>query len=156
MSCAWNIQKAQRTAQRLGNPGLGPHRCTPMNKPSSVQKNVLGHPLISCSLDPATGFYRDGYCHHCEQDSGNHCVCSTMTTEFLKFSLSRGNNLISPHTESGFPGLKPGDCWCLCAHRWLEAYEHGNAPPVKLQSTHEAALQTVSLFSLKKHATDLN
>ncbi|GAA4650990.1 DUF2237 family protein [Kistimonas scapharcae] len=122
----------------------------------SVQKNVLGQPLLPCGLDPVTGFFRDGFCHTCDQDSGIHTVCAVMTEAFLAFSLKQGNDLITPHPEWNFPGLKAGDHWCLCALRWKEAFEAGKAPRVILQSTHEATLEVVNLADLKPFAVDLN
>ena len=118
---------------------------------SSVQKNVLGEPLELCCTDPMTGFFRDGYCHTQKQDYGKHTVCAVMTQEFLEFSYNHGNDLITPMPEFGFPGLKPGDGWCLCLGRWYEAYQAGVAPPVKLAASHEKTLERVSLEELKKY-----
>jgi uncharacterized protein (DUF2237 family) len=115
-------------------------------------RNVLGEPLQPCSFDPNTGFFRDGHCHTCAQDHGSHTVCAVMTAEFLAFSKSRGNDLTTPMPQYDFPGLKPGDHWCLCAGRWLEAHEAGKAPQVKLEATHEAALAIVPLAALQEHA----
>lgn len=115
-------------------------------------RNVLGGPLRPCSFDPATGFFRDGHCHTCTQDHGSHTVCALMTAEFLAFSKSRGNDLTTPAPHYGFPGLKPGDRWCLCAGRWLEACEAGKAPQVDLEATNEAALDIVPLALLQEHA----
>jgi hypothetical protein len=112
-------------------------------------RNVLGTELVACSLDPLTGFFRDGCCNTGEQDRGLHIVCARVTRDFLEFSRSRGNDLVTARPEFGFPGLKPGDRWCLCALRWLEALEAGVAPPVVLESTHERALAVVSLEQLK-------
>ncbi|MFM8720090.1 MAG: DUF2237 family protein, partial [Chthoniobacterales bacterium] len=103
-------------------------------------RNVLGGPLQLCSFDPNTGFFRDGHCHTCADDHGSHTVCAVMTAEFLAFSKSRGNDLSTPMPQFEFPGLKPGDHWCLCAGRWLEAYEVRKAPKVNLEATNEAAL----------------
>ena len=114
--------------------------------------NVLGTPLQSCCTDPVTGFYRDGRCVTGPQDSGKHVICAQVTEAFLLFSQKRGNDLITPLPAYHFPGLKPGDRWCLCASRWQEAYQAGVAPPVVLEATHEAALQYVSLESLQAHA----
>ena len=119
-------------------------------------RNVLGEPLASCSFDPLTGFYRDGCCATGPQDVGRHVVCAEVTSAFLEFSQSRGNDLVTPRPEFGFPGLKPGDRWCLCADRWREALEHGVAPMVVLQATHEAALDVIDLQDLKRHALDLS
>lgn len=117
--------------------------------------NVLGEPLIPCSDDPLTGFFRDGCCNTSQEDFGLHVVCVRVTAEFLEFSQSKGNDLSTPHPEFGFPGLKPGDQWCLCAARWQEAWEAGVAPRVLLQSTHAAALRVVKLKNLKEYAIDL-
>ncbi len=116
--------------------------------------NVLGTPLQTCSLDPVTGFYRDGCCNTGPQDRGLHMVCAIMTTEFLEFSKSRGNDLSTPMPHYHFPGLKDGDQWCLCALRWVEAYKNGKAPKVRLKSTHQAMLQIVPLEILKDFAVD--
>lgn len=118
--------------------------------------NVLGEALEACGGDPVTGFYRDSYCNTCDQDVGSHTVCVKITQEFLEFSRFRGNDLSTPVPEYNFPGLKPGDSWCLCAGRWLEAYENGMAPKVYLLRTHKRALKTVSLEKLREFATDLN
>lgn len=115
-------------------------------------RSVLGDPLAPCSLDPVTGFFRDGYCHTCAQDRGSHTVCAVMTDEFLAFSKARGNDLTTPMPQYDFPGLKPGDHWCLCAGRWLEACQAGKAPRVNLAATSEAALSVVPLTLLQKHA----
>jgi uncharacterized protein (DUF2237 family) len=117
-----------------------------------MAKNVLGTDLQSCSTDPMTGYYRDGCCNTGAGDMGVHVVCAQMTAEFLAFSQSRGNDLITPHPEFEFPGLSPGDRWCLCAARWQEAFEAGVAPPVVLEATHMSALEFVSLEDLKTHA----
>jgi uncharacterized protein (DUF2237 family) len=126
----------------------------PQPQPGST-RNVLGGPLQSCSNDPLTGFLRDGCCSSDPRDIGQHVVCARMTSEFLQFSAQQGNDLSTPDLELGFAGLKPGDQWCLCAARWLEAFEQGAAPGVILAATHEAALNVVSLGDLKKHALDL-
>ena len=118
--------------------------------------NVLGQPLESCSMEPLTGFLRTGSCETCAEDIGSHTVCVQLTREFLEFSKSRGNDLSTPRPEFEFPGLRPGDRWCLCASRWLEALEAGSAPRVFLRGTHERALETVSLSDLKSYAVDLN
>jgi uncharacterized protein (DUF2237 family) len=119
---------------------------------TEAARNVLGGPLQPCSFDPNTGFFRDGHCHTCAQDQGSHTVCAVMTAEFLAFSKSRGNDLTTPMPQYDFPGLKPGDHWCLCAARWLEAAEAGKAPQVNLEATHEAALAIVPLEALQQHA----
>jgi uncharacterized protein (DUF2237 family) len=118
-------------------------------------RNVLGGPLAECGARPLTGFFRNGCCHTSPEDLGLHVVCARMTAEFLAFSRSRGNDLSTPQPAYGFPGLNPGDQWCLCAARWQEAFEAGHAPPVVLAATHEAALAVVSLDDLKQHAVDL-
>jgi uncharacterized protein len=118
-------------------------------------RNVLGEPLEICSFQPMTGFYRDGCCNTGQEDVGSHTVCAVMTAEFLAFSKSRGNDLSSPMPEFGFPGLKPGDHWCLCAPRWQEAFEAKNAPRIVLRATHEAALSYCKLADLKRLAIDL-
>ena len=117
--------------------------------------NVLGEPLAPCSEQPLTGFFRDGCCNTAPEDHGLHAVCTRVTAEFLEFSRARGNDLTTPHPEFGFPGLKPGDQWCLCAARWQEALEAGAAPRVVLQATHAAALRVVKLADLKKYALDV-
>ena len=118
-------------------------------------RNVLGEPLDTCSIKPMSGFYRDGCCNTGKEDIGSHTVCVVMTSEFLEFSKSRGNDLSTPLPELGFPGLKPGDRWCLCAPRWQEAFEANQAPRVVLRATHEAALAYCSLADLKRFAVDL-
>ena len=114
--------------------------------------NVLGSDLRCCCRDPLTGFYRDGYCRTGPGDTGLHTVCAVMTEEFLDFSRSRGNDLITPHPEWDFPGLKPGDKWCVCVSRWQEALESGKAPPVDLAATHSSAVEFVTLEELHAHA----
>lgn len=116
-------------------------------------KNVLGGPLRDCGTQPLTGYFRDGACRTCPEDLGSHTVCAEVTKEFLAFSKSMGNDLSTPNPEYGFPGLQPGDRWCLCALRWQEAYEAGVAPPVILSATHERALEVLSLESLQNHST---
>ncbi|MCA3178626.1 MAG: DUF2237 domain-containing protein [Burkholderiaceae bacterium] len=115
-------------------------------------RNVLGGPLQACSYDPLTGFFRDGCCNTGPGDVGSHTVCARVTDAFLEFSLRRGNDLSTPRPEFRFKGLRAGDRWCLCAARWLEAYEAGVAPPVVLEATHEAALRTVPMKALLAHA----
>ena len=117
-------------------------------------RNVLGGPLALCSEDPLTGFTRSGCCETGPQDLGSHTVCAQVTEDFLRFTAGRGNDLSTPVPQSGFPGLRAGDRWCLCASRWREALEAGVAPPVLLASTHEAALAVVSLDTLRLHALD--
>ena len=109
----------------------------------SNQKNVLGTNLKPCCLNPKTGFYRDGFCHTDEPDQARHVVCAIMTKEFLEYTASRGNDLSTPNLAFDFPGLKPRDKWCLCALRWLEAYENNCAPEVVLESTHDSALELI-------------
>lgn len=121
-----------------------------------AQKNVLGGPLALCSDNPVTGFFRTGCCHWGPEDAGVHTVCVVTTAEFLAFSKSAGNDLSTPRKEFGFPGLKPGDRWCLCAARWKEAFDAGKAPKLILAATHEATLRIVPLKTLKKFAVDLN
>ena len=116
-----------------------------------MAKNVLGTSLQVCSLDPVTGFTRNGCCETGPQDTGSHTVCAQVTEEFLIFSASQGNDLSTPRPEYGFEGLKPGDRWCLCASRWHDAVEPGFAPPVILESTHEKCLEKVNLADLKYH-----
>ena len=115
-------------------------------------RNVLGTELVPCSLDPVTGFFRNGCCETGPDDLGLHTVCVVMTAEFLAFSKSAGNDLSTPHPEYGFDGLKPGDRWCLCAPRWKEALDAGAAPQVVLEATHEETLAIVPLGVLKDHA----
>ncbi|MFY9942305.1 MAG: DUF2237 domain-containing protein [Desulfobacterales bacterium] len=115
-------------------------------------KNVLGTALETCSRTPLTGFFRDGSCHTGPNDVGSHTVCVQVTDEFLQITQIMGNDLSTPQPRLGFPGLKPGDRWCLCALRWQEALEAGVAPPVILRATHEAALQHVAMADLVKHA----
>ena len=115
-------------------------------------KNVLGGALLDCSHDPLTGYFRDGCCRTGEGDVGLHVVCARVTKEFLTFSASRGNDLVTPRPEFGFPGLQPGDAWCLCALRWKEAFEAGCAPPVVLEATHVSTLEYVDLEDLRAHA----
>ncbi|MCA9275079.1 MAG: DUF2237 domain-containing protein [Phycisphaerales bacterium] len=120
----------------------------------SQQRNVLGAPLIACSTDPLTGFFRDGCCNTGPEDAGSHTVCCVVTASFLAFSKSRGNDLSTPRPEWGFPGLKPGDRWCLCAVRWQEAFEADCAPGVILEATNEMALRFVDAEALLDHAVD--
>ncbi len=120
----------------------------------SQAKNVLGLPLEPCSTDPMTGFYRDGCCHTGASDVGLHVVCAVMTDQFLRFSRSRGNDLSTPIEMYDFPGLKAGDRWCLCAARWKEAYDAGQAPQVVLEATHISALEFASLEELQRYAVD--
>lgn len=118
--------------------------------------NVFGEKLLACSEEPLTGFFRDGCCNTSDDDLGSHTVCIEINKDFLEYSRFRGNDLSTPHPEFGFPGLKPGDRWCLCAARWKEAYEQEMAPRVFLQRTHKKALEVVPLAVLRKYAADLN
>ena len=120
------------------------------------QKNVLDSELQDCGIDPVTGFYRDGCCNTGPGDVGTHTVCAIMTDEFLEYSKSKGNDLITPRPEFDFPGLKAGDAWCLCALRWEEARQAGCAPRVKLTSTNIKTLEMVEFEDLKTHQIDLN
>ena len=122
---------------------------------ADIQRNVLGEPLGLCCLDPVTGFHRTGRCESGAGDRGAHVICAQVTEAFLEFTRSRGNDLSTPVPEAGFPGLTPGDRWCLCAGRWAEAAAAGVAPPVILGATHERALEYVALEDLKQHALDL-
>ena len=115
-------------------------------------RNVVGGDLISCSNDPVTGFFRDGCCATGEEDVGSHTVCAEMTVEFLRFSKQAGNDLSTPRPEWGFAGLEPGDRWCVCASRWLEAYRAGSIAPVVLGATHERALEIVPIEVLTANA----
>ena len=121
-----------------------------------MAKNVLGTDLVDCSLDPLTGYYRNGCCDTGSGDMGVHTVCAIMTEEFLAFSKEAGNDLSTPMPEYGFEGLKPGDQWCLCAPRWQEAFLQGNAPQVRLESTHIATLEWARLDDLKAHEATEN
>lgn len=117
-------------------------------------RNVLGHELVPCSLDPVTGFFRNGCCETGPHDVGMHTVCAVMTADFLAFSKSMGNDLSTPRPDLGFDGLKPGDRWCLCAPRWKEALDAGAAPQVVLEATHEETLAIVPLGVLKDYAVE--
>lgn len=122
----------------------------------NIPKNVLGGPLQTCSERPVTGFFRDGCCNTSDEDIGAHVICVRVTAKFLEFSAARGNDLTTPHPEFGFPGLQPGDRWCLCAMRWVEALHAGTAPQLVLSATHEVMLEYAPLNELKKYAIDLN
>jgi len=124
-----------------------------MSGDRAAAKNVLGEPLQLCCNAPRTGFYRDGFCHTGPEDFGVHVVCARVTVEFLAYTKAQGNDLSTPQPAYGFPGLQPGDCWCLCAARWREARDAGMAPPVNLAATHEAALRYISLAELQEYAT---
>lgn len=118
--------------------------------------NVFDEPLETCGDDPKTGFFRDGCCNTSAQDAGSHTVCVALTQEFLEFSKSRGNDLMTPMPAYGFPGLKEGQRWCLCASRWLQAEQAGAAPRVYLRRTHRRALETVPMEILRRYAIDVN
>ena len=117
-----------------------------------MAKNVLGEPLVACSMNPRTGFFRNGKCDTCAEDRGMHTVCVRVTDDFLKFSKERGNDLSTPIPEYDFPGLKDGDYWCLCLLRWVEAYEAGKAPQIKLEATHASAVEFIDLSRLREFA----
>ena len=119
-----------------------------------MAENVLGGELQPCSFDPLTGFYRNGCCDTSGEDLGVHVVCAVMTEEFLTYSASVGNDLSTPQPLFGFEGLSPGDCWCLCASRWKQAFEAGQAPQVVLEATHLQALEWIRLEDLRSHAVD--
>jgi len=122
------------------------------NNPSSAPKYVLGTTLKACCLDPITGYFRDGYCKTDRSDLGTHTICAVMTEEFLAYTKSKGNDLSTPHPAFRFPGLHPGDKWCLCAARWLESYQVGKSPKVVLEATHSNTLSIVKLEYLKERA----
>ena len=119
---------------------------------TGIALNVLGGELVPCSYDPLTGFFRDGCCNTSDEDAGTHVICAKVTQAFLNFSRARGNDLMTPQPAHRFAGLKPGDRWCLCALRWLEAFQAGVAPNVVLESTHQKALQYVTLEQLREFA----
>jgi uncharacterized protein (DUF2237 family) len=135
-----------RRPGRVSGPGPASESET-MSRP----QNILGSELEPCCTDPLTGFYRSGSCETGSDDLGLHLVCAVMTHEFLEFTRRRGNDLTTPHPAAGFPGLKPGDRWCLCVERWSEALEVGLAPPVVLAATHVSALEFVDLADLRRH-----
>lgn len=124
------------------------------NVAHATEKNVLGQALIACCMAPVTGYFRDGFCRTHSHDFGRHTVCAVMTDEFLAFSKNAGNDLSTPRPEMDFPGLKAGDAWCLCASRWLQAYEEKCAPQVVLAATDEASLEIIPLEALFEHAVD--
>lgn len=123
-----------------------------IQKAEISDRNVLGGPLVECGRAPLTGFFRDGCCRTGPDDRGAHVVCAVVTREFLEFSRAHGNDLSTPRPELGFPGLAPGDRWCLCVLRWREALQAGVAPPVVLEATHENALRVVSMDDLRRHS----
>lgn len=118
--------------------------------------NVFDEPLETCSDDPVTGFFRDGCCNTSEDDAGSHTICVLLTANFLEYSRFKGNDLSTPAPQYGFPGLNPGDSWCLCAARWLQAHQDGMAPRVYLRRTHKRALEIAPLEILREYAVDLN
>ena len=118
------------------------------------ETNVLGGELESCSMDPTTGFMRDGYCYPLQRDPGRHEICAVMTEEFLQYRKAQGNDLVTPRPELNFPGLAPGDHWCVCVPRWIEAHDAGHAPPVVLAATSEDVLDDVSMETLREYASE--
>ena len=145
-----------RSPDTPGGHGDFPGRVMTVGQSRAESRNVLGEPLKPCSMNPMTGFYRDGCCNTGTDDFGRHTVCCQVTDEFLEFSRSRGNDLSSPRPEFGFPGLKEGDRWCLCADRWVEAFQFDAAPRILLECTHESALETISFATLRRFALDMN
>lgn len=123
-----------------------------MRQARETGRNVFNEPLVPCSFDPLTGYFRDGCCRTSEEDAGTHVVCAIMSAGFLAFSYARGNDLSTPRPEWGFAGLKPGDQWCLCALRWKEAWQAGMAPRVVLESTNSRVLDIIELEDLQRHA----
>ena len=121
-----------------------------------MEQNVLGGPLIGCCFEPLTGYFRDGFCKTLPEDTGTHVVCAVVTEEFLEFTQRRGNDLSTPIPQWLFPGLKPGDKWCLCISRWLEAEQAGVAPRIVLAATHKKALEFTSMKKLLQYAVDMN
>jgi uncharacterized protein (DUF2237 family) len=119
---------------------------------SDTALNVLGEPLQVCGCSPMTGWFRDGCCRTNPSDVGRHTVCCVVTEAFLSYSRAQGNDLSTPAPEYRFPGLRPGDCWCVCARRWLEAYDDGMAPPVKLEASEQSTLEVIPLEVLQQHA----
>lgn len=119
------------------------------------ERNVLGNDLQECGDDPLTGFYRDGCCNTGPEDLGSHTLCAVVTAQFLQHQQGVGNDLSTPMPEHGFPGLRPGDRWCVCAARWLQAYRDGAAAPVVLAATHRRALEVIPLDALREHAVDV-
>ncbi len=117
-----------------------------------MARNILGEPLVPCSTEPLTGFFRNGLCDTCGEDRGQHTICAEMTESFLEFSSSVGNDLSTPRPEFHFPGLKPGDFWCVCLGRWLEARDAGLAPRIKLAACHASVLEYIDLEELKDYA----
>lgn len=124
------------------------------NKAKVRARNVFGEPLVPCCFDPMTGYFRDGSCHTDENDLGSHTVCVEVTADFLNFSLQQGNDLVTPRPHLGFPGLRPGDSWCVCALRWLDAQREGHAAPIKLESTNLRALDYLPMDVLTRYALE--
>ena len=147
-SCAQSKKKVQTKT----NCGTISNKDSTIKKMENSQKNVLGTDLKLASIDPMTGYFRTGYCNTDANDRGLHVVAAVVTDKFLQYSLSQGNDLISPYPASGFPGLKAGDVWCLCALRWKEALAAGVAPPVILEATNIKALEYITLEELQNHA----
>lgn len=148
-ACIKRVQTVSRAA--MTSNGNGNQQAA---EPHAGPRNVLGGPLQCCCTSPMTGYYRDGFCRTDESDFGRHVICAQVTEEFLLYSRSRGNDLMTPAPWYNFPGLKHGDKWCLCAVRWKEALEAGKAPPVFLACTHSKALEYVTMEQLKAHAVD--
>lgn len=119
-----------------------------------MANNVLGTELESCCFDPLTGYYRDGFCHTGAGDFGLHTICVVLTEDFLRFSYERGNDLVTPRPDMQFPGLVPGNRWCVCVERWMEALEAGQAPPIVLAATHSSVAEFVSMEDLRAHAVE--
>uniref|UniRef100_A0A061R6C9 DUF2237 domain-containing protein n=1 Tax=Tetraselmis sp. GSL018 TaxID=582737 RepID=A0A061R6C9_9CHLO len=148
------LNSARRSYQRPATKAFSTQAMGGTSSSRPPAKNVLGSELQCCCTSPVTGFFRDGYCHTGPSDFGRHVVCAEVTEEFLQFTASRGNDLSTPSPNFSFPGLKPGDRWCLCASRWKEALQFGCAPKVVLRSTHVKALETVTLEELLAYAID--
>lgn len=149
-----NTYAQTKVPKNTSVPGCGPvfeknKKAQMQNQIKTGEKNVLGTDLAIAGTSPLTGFYRDGFCSTGKDDNGVHVVAATLTDEFLQYSKQKGNDLITPMPQYNFPGLKAGDCWCLCASRWKEAYDAGVAPPVKLAATHQKALEFATLEELK-------
>lgn len=142
------------TENRFERSGRNPLPASVRSVSMTDERNVLGTELVPCGTDPMTGYRRDGCCHHVTEDAGRHEICAVMTDEFLTFSRSRGNDLITPRPELDFPGLTEGDRWCLCLDRWIEAEAAEVAPPVVLEATAEEALERIERATLEAHACD--
>ena len=136
----------------LSHRPIEPHPVSEFSAGPSPDLNVLGEPLVVCGCEPMTGWFRDGHCRTNAADLGRHSVCCVVTDTFLRYSQAQGNDLSTPALAYGFPGLKPGDHWCVCAPRWLEAYEDGMAPPVRLEATENTALDVIPLELLQANA----